>query len=87
MAYTQENRLIAHRHSPRRGCLAPAGIHRPGGDVAAVPAFTWICSQKDSAIPFNQIVGQRVTITDPSLADGRQRYINGFVSRFAQTWQ
>src|SRR5712691_1457325 len=38
----------------------------------------------DPAIAFNRIVGQRVTLRI-LLADGSQRYINGCVSRFAQT--
>jgi type VI secretion system secreted protein VgrG len=39
---------------------------------------------EDSSISFNQIVGQKVTLTI-TLADGGNRHINGFVSRFAQS--
>ena len=37
---------------------------------------------EEPAIRFDQIIGQRVTITTV-LADGSERYLNGFVSRFA----
>jgi type VI secretion system secreted protein VgrG len=39
---------------------------------------------EDSSISFEDIVGQRVTIA-VRLADDNQRFINGFVSRFAQS--
>jgi len=39
---------------------------------------------EDPAIPFDDIVGQNVTIS-LSLADSKRRYFNGFVSEFVQT--
>ncbi len=83
MPYIQENRLIA--------------IDTPlGGDVLLLQNFTGkegisrpfsfhldLLSEKNS-ISFKDIVGQRVDIR-LALDDQKERYINGFVSRFSQS--
>ncbi len=82
MSYTQEGRFI--------------GIKSPlGEDVLLLEGFTgeeWISRpfhfdvallSENRGINFKDIIGQRVTIR-VTLTDGSPRYINGFVSRFAQ---
>src|SRR5215813_7942699 len=83
MMYIQENRFIA--------------IYTPlGPDVLLLQGFTGLegmsrlfsyrlnLLSEDSALSFERIVGQRVTIRI-ALADDGERYINGFVSRFSQS--
>src|SRR5215831_2806821 len=42
-----------------------------------------LMSQKPEQVVFDQIIGERVSIS-LQLADGSQRFFNGFVSRIAQ---
>src|SRR5262249_40378577 len=82
MSYVQTDRLVS--------------ISTPlGGNVLLLRSFTGqeaishlfkfdldLISEKDS-IAFDSIVGKNVTLS-VTLADGSDRYFNGFVSRFGQ---
>ena len=83
MAYTQEHRLIAIDTPLGEDALLLRGFTGQEG-MSQLFHFRLDLLSTDPAIPFNQIVGQRVTLRI-LLADGSQRYINGCVSRFAQT--
>jgi type VI secretion system secreted protein VgrG len=83
MSYTQEKRLIAIE--------TPLGNHvlllkSLAGREAISRLFSFsldLLSEK-SSISFDDVVGQRVSIS-VTQADDAKRYINGFVSRFSQT--
>ncbi len=84
-AYTQEHHLIQLDTPLGKDCLLLEGFT---GHEALSRLFSFqleLLSEK-SSISFQDIVGQNVTIT-VALADGSQRYFNGFVSRFAQSRQ
>ena len=83
MAYTQEHRLIAIDTPLGEDALLLRGFTGQEG-MSQLFHFHLDLLSTDPAIPFKQIVGQRVTLRI-LLADGSQRYINGCVSRFAQT--
>jgi type VI secretion system secreted protein VgrG len=83
MAYTQEHRLIAIDTPLGEDALLLRGFTGQEG-ISQLFHFHLDLLSTDPAIPFKQIVGQRVTLRI-LLADGSQRYINGCVSRFAQT--
>jgi type VI secretion system secreted protein VgrG len=81
--YTQENRLIALDTPLGENAFLLQGF---SGREAMSSLFSFhldLQSQKDS-ISFKSIVGQNVTIR-MDLAANATRYINGFVSRFAQS--
>src|SRR5271165_1953070 len=83
MPYTQENRLIAIDTSLGKDVLLLQGFTGREGISRLFSFHLDLASQKDS-ISFTNIVGQSVTIriTQP---DNTPRYINGCVSRFAQS--
>src|SRR5882724_2317217 len=83
MLYTQDNRLIAIDTSLGRDVLLLQGFTGHEG-ISQLFSFDLDLLSEDPSISFNQIVGQKVTLTI-ALADGGNRYINGFVSRFAQS--
>ena len=83
MPYTQENRLIALDTPLGEDILLLQGFIGQEGMSRLFHFQLELLSEKPT-IPFNQIVGQQVTIRI-FLADGSPRYINGCVSRFAQT--
>jgi type VI secretion system secreted protein VgrG len=85
MTYTQENKLIAIDTPLGEDVLLLRGLTGHEG-IARPFSFNLDLLAETSAIPFNKIVGQRVTIRI-ALDDlgERKRYINGFVSRFAQS--
>jgi type VI secretion system secreted protein VgrG len=80
--YTQQNRLIAIDTPLSKDVLLLQGFT---GREAISRLFNYELDllSEDPAIPFDAIVGQKVTIKIV-LADGSERYINGFVNRFAQ---
>lgn len=81
--YSQESRIIAVQ--------TPLGdnvvlLQRLAGIEGISRLFTFHLDllSENASIAFNDIVGQRVTITI-HLASGATRYVNGFVSRFIQS--
>ena len=83
MAYTQENRLMAIDTPFGEDALLLQGFTGQEG-MSQLFHFHLDLLSEDPAVPFNRIVGQRVTLRI-LLPDGSHRYINGCVSRFAQT--
>jgi type VI secretion system secreted protein VgrG len=83
MLYTQDNRVIAIDTSLGRDVLLLQGFTGHEG-ISQLFSFDLDLLSENSSIAFNDIVGQKVTLTI-TLADGGSRYINGFVSRFAQS--
>jgi len=83
MPYIQENRLIAIDTPLGEDVLLLQGFIGQEG-ISRLFHFQLDLLSEKPTIPFNQIVGQQVTIRI-FLADGSPRYINGCVSRFAQT--
>jgi type VI secretion system secreted protein VgrG len=83
MAYTQENRLIAIKTPLGNDVLLLQGFT---GTEAMSRMFQFHLDllSEHRSIAFSDIVGKRVTVK-VTLASGDERYINGFVSRFAQT--
>lgn len=82
MAYSQENRLIAIDAPLGEDVLLLQGFTGYEG-MSRLFNFHLELLSENPALPFDQIVGQQVTISI-ALADGNKRYINGFVSRFVQ---
>jgi type VI secretion system secreted protein VgrG len=84
MAFTQENRLVALDTPLGKDVLLLRGF---SGRESISRLFTFrldLLSEK-SDIAFKDIIGQQVTIR-VLLSDGsKERYFNGFVSRFAQS--
>jgi type VI secretion system secreted protein VgrG len=82
--YTQENRFIAIHTSLGEDALLLQGFTGQEGISRLFSFDAHLLSENDS-ISFAEIVGQRVTITVALPDSGEERYINGFVSRFAQS--
>jgi type VI secretion system secreted protein VgrG len=82
MAYTQENRLMTIDTPLGKDVLLLQGCMGKEG-ISQLFRYHLELLSEDPSIAFHQIVGQRVTIRI-ALADGGERYVNGFVSRFAQ---
>jgi type VI secretion system secreted protein VgrG len=83
MLYTQQNRLIAIDTPLGQDVLLLQGFTGQEG-ISRLFSYQLNLLSEDSSLSFARIVGQRVTIKI-ALADGGERYINGFVSRFAQS--
>src|SRR5664279_4354417 len=83
MPYTQENRLIAIDTPLGKDVLLLQGFSGHEGISRLFSFHLDLLSLKDS-ISFRDIVGQNVTI-EIRLANNGLRYLNGFVSRFAQS--
>lgn len=83
MAYTQDNRLIAVDTPLGKDALLLQSF--TGGEgISQLFNFQLDLLAENDSIAFDQIVGQKVTIT-VTLADSSERYFNGFVSRFSQS--
>lgn len=83
MTYTQENRLLALKTPLGEDVLL---LERMTGHEAISRLFNFtldLLSEKKN-ISFTDIVGQNVTLR-VALGDGKARYFNGYVSRFAQS--
>jgi type VI secretion system secreted protein VgrG len=85
MLYTQENRFISIDSPLGKDVLLLQGFTGHEG-ISRLFTFDLDLLSEDPSIPFEKIVGQRVTIT-VVLGGGSKRYINGFISRFAQSWR
>ena len=83
MATTQEGRLISIESPLGKDVLLLQGFSGREGISRLFSFHLDLLSEKES-IDFKKIVGQNVTI-QIALAGGATRYINGFVSRFAQS--
>src|SRR5919198_2545377 len=83
MAYIQEKRFIAIDTPLGEDVLLLQGFTGSEG-ISRLFSFDLNLLAETSSIAFNKIVGQRVTIRI-DLADESKRYINGFISRFAQS--
>jgi type VI secretion system secreted protein VgrG len=83
MAYTQEKRLIAIDTPLGKDALLLESFagHE---SISRLFSFSAELLSENSAISFDQIVGQRVSISITQVG-GDTRYINGFVSRFSQS--
>jgi len=80
--FTQENRLIAIDTPLGKDVLLLQGFTGREG-ISRLFHFQVDLLSPNKAISFADIVGGRVTIR-VNLADGSERYFNGFVSRFSQ---
>ncbi|HLJ50219.1 MAG TPA: type VI secretion system tip protein TssI/VgrG [Bryobacteraceae bacterium] len=81
--YTQDNRIVAIETPLGDNVLL---LEKVNGHESVSRIFTYhvdLLSEK-SDVTFDDIVGQRVTVTI-HLANDEKRYINGFVSRFVQS--
>jgi type VI secretion system secreted protein VgrG len=85
MAYTQEGKLISVSTPLGEDTLLLQGISGVEGISRLFSFHLELLSENDS-ISFTDIVGQNVTIS-VELADGSERYFNGYVSRFVQSGQ
>jgi type VI secretion system secreted protein VgrG len=83
MAYTQEARLIAIDTPLGKDALLLQGFTGQEG-MSQLFRYQLDLLSDNPAIPFRRIIGQRVTIRI-GLTNDEERYINGFVSRFAQS--
>lgn len=82
MAYTQDGRLIAISTSLPADTLLLQGF--TGTEAISRPfSFQLDLLSEDAALAATDIIGKAATIT-LTLADDSQRYLNGFISRFAQ---
>jgi type VI secretion system secreted protein VgrG len=83
MQYTQQNRLISITTPLGKDVLLLQSFTGHEG-ISRLFNFELDLLSEDPAISFEAIVGQKVTISI-KLIDGNERYLNGFVSRFAQS--
>ncbi len=81
--YSQENRIIAIQTPLGDDVLLLQSLTGAEG-ISRLFAFHADLLSEQPSISFDDIVGKRVTITI-HLANGENRFINGFVSRFIQT--
>src|SRR5579864_8617657 len=81
--YSQETRIIAVQTPLGDDVLLLQKLTGAEG-ISRLFTFQLDLLSENSAIAFNDIVGQRVTITI-HLANDQNRYINGFISRFTQS--
>jgi type VI secretion system secreted protein VgrG len=83
MAYQQENRFIKLKTPLGEDVLLLQGFTGREG-ISQLFKFSLDLLSDKNSIAFKDIIGQNVTIT-VTLADSKERYFNGFVSRFAQS--
>ena len=82
-SYTQVHRLLSIETPLGADVLLLQGLTGREGISRMFSYSLDMLAHDNDSISFNNIVGQNVTITI-RLADGTPRYINGYVSRFAQ---
>jgi type VI secretion system secreted protein VgrG len=85
VAYTQENRLMAIATPLGDDALLLTGLSGEEG-ASRLFRFDLELFSTTEAIDFSAIVGGNVTVR-LTLADGNDRYLNGYVSRFSQGGQ
>ncbi len=82
MSFTQDNRLITIDTPLGKDVLLLSSIQ--GNDGVSTPfSFELDLLSENTGIKFQDIIGKNVAVTIV-LADGKKRYFNGLVSRFAQ---
>ena len=81
--YTQENRFIAIHTPLGEDALLLQGFTGQEG-ISRLFSFDVHLLSENSSISFDKIVGQNVTITVTLPDSGEERYVNGFIIRFAQ---
>lgn len=82
-SYTQANRLLSIDTPLGTDVLLLQSLTGHEGISRLFSYELEMLAYDNDSITFNDIVGQNVTVTI-QLADGTPRYINGYVSRFAQ---
>lgn len=82
-SYTQAKRLLSIKTPLGKDVLLLHGLTGHEGISRLFSFELDLLAYANDSIMFKDIVGQNVTITI-QLADGTPRYINGYVSRFAQ---
>ncbi|MBZ5561565.1 MAG: type VI secretion system tip protein VgrG [Acidobacteriia bacterium] len=82
-SYTQEDRLFKIDTPLGKDALLLQGFRGTEG-ISRLFHFELDLLSENSAISFSDIIGKNVTVS-LKRADGSYRYINGFISRFAQT--
>ena len=83
MAYKQQNRLIALETPLGDDVLLLKGFTGSEG-ISQLFRFDLELLSENSSIAFKDIIGQNVTFRI-ALAEDKERYFNGFVSRFVQS--
>ena len=83
MPYTQENRLISLTTPLGENALLLRAF-RGSEAVSRMFQFHLDLFSENRSIAFSDIVGKQVTFK-VSLANGDERFFNGYVSRFAQS--
>lgn len=82
MPFTQDNRLIAIDTPLGKDALLLSAIQ--GNEGISTPfSFELDLLSANNSIKFKDIIGRNVTVSIV-LADGKKRYFNGLISRFAQ---
>ncbi|HEX5482460.1 MAG TPA: type VI secretion system tip protein VgrG, partial [Terriglobia bacterium] len=82
-SYTQEDRLISVSSPLGQDVLLLQSLSGVEG-ISRLFSFHLELLSENASISFADIVGQRITLT-VQLADGGERYFNGYVSRFLQS--
>src|SRR5580700_8563847 len=82
MPYTQKDRIIAIDTPLGKDVLLLVGFAAHEG-ISHLFRISAELISENASIDFSKVIGQRVSISI-NLADGSKRYLNGFVSRFAQ---
>ncbi len=82
-SYTQEGRLFKIDTPLGKDVLLLQGFRGTEG-ISRLFHFELDLLSENSAISFDNIIGKNVTVSLKQ-SDGSYRYINGFISRFAQT--
>ncbi len=82
-SYTQDGRLFKIDTPLGKDVLLLEGFRGTEG-ISRIFHFELDLLSENSAIPFSDIIGKNVTVSVKQ-SDGSYRYINGFISRFAQT--
>jgi type VI secretion system secreted protein VgrG len=83
MTYTQDDRLISIDTPLGKDILLLQGFTGHEG-MSQLFNFNLDLLAETHSIPFNKLIGQKVTLAIRT-ADGRERYFNGVISRFAQS--
>lgn len=82
-AYTQDTRLIGITTPLGKDVLLLRGFSGRES-ISQLSAFDLDLLSKDPEIKFEDIIGKRVTLR-VTLSQDKERYFNGFISRFVQT--
>src|SRR5580700_2474674 len=84
MPYTQKDRIIAIDTPLGKDVLLLVGFAAHEG-ISHLFRISAELISENASIDFSKVIGKKVCIY-LTLADGRQSYFNGHVSRFGQSW-